>query len=157
VSGYGGWADRLAVMLADAEPTLVYANLAVRGKSAGAVRAEQLDAALALEPDLVTVMAGMNDLVRPGFDVVAVIGELEAMFAALTASGARVVTFTFPDIAKIAPLVRRLRPRLAPDFIERIRGGRRETRRHRRRLVTPTPSPGITRLFGAADRIHSHQ
>jgi lysophospholipase L1-like esterase len=120
VSGYCGWADRLAAMLADAEPTLVYANLAVRGKNAGAVRAEQLDAALALEPDLVTVMAGMNDLVRPGFDAVGVAAELEAMFAALSASGARVVTFTFPDIAKIAPLVRRLRPRLL-DFNERIR------------------------------------
>jgi lysophospholipase L1-like esterase len=119
-SGYHGWADRLAGMLATAEPTVVYANLAVRGKRAVAVRAEQLDAALALEPDLVTVMAGMNDLVRPGFDAVAVVGELEAMFAALSASGARVVTFTFPDIAKIAPLVRRLRPRLL-DFNDRIR------------------------------------
>lgn len=119
-SGYCGWADRLAEMLAEVEPTVVYANLAVRGKRAGEVRAEQLAAALALEPDLVTVMAGMNDLVRPGFDAAAVVGELEAMFAALSASGARVVTFTFPDIAKIAPLVRRLRPRLL-DFNDRIR------------------------------------
>jgi lysophospholipase L1-like esterase len=120
VSGYCGWADRLAELLAVVEPTVVYANLAVRGKRAGAVRAEQLDAALALEPDLVTVMAGMNDLVQPGFDAAAVANELEEMFAALSASGARVVTFTFPDIAKIAPLVRRLRPRLL-DFNDRIR------------------------------------
>ncbi len=119
-SGYCGWADRLAELLADVEPTVLYANLAVRGRRAGAVRAEQLEAALALEPDLVTVMAGMNDLIRPGFDAAAVVGELEAMFAALSAGGAQVVTFTFPDIAKIAPLVRRLRPRLL-DFNDRIR------------------------------------
>ena len=30
--GYGGWADRLADRLAEAHPTLRYANLAVRGK-----------------------------------------------------------------------------------------------------------------------------
>ncbi|GAA3444611.1 SGNH/GDSL hydrolase family protein [Planomonospora venezuelensis] len=120
-AGYRGWADRLAESLAVRNPGLLYANLAVRGQRAGQIRAGQLPAALALEPDLVTVMAGMNDLVRPGFDVEAVTADLEAMFEAFTASGARVVAFTFPDIARIAPLVRHLRPRLL-DFNERIRG-----------------------------------
>jgi lysophospholipase L1-like esterase len=151
-SGYRGWADRLAELLADVEPTVVYANLAVRGKQAGAVRAEQLDAALALEPDLVTVMAGMNDLVRPGFDAAAVAGELEAMFAALSASGAQVVTFTFPDIAKIAPLVRRLRPRLL-DFNDRIR----EAAAKHGVTVVDTVAHPVTwdpRLW-SSDRIHA--
>ena len=151
-SGYCGWADRLAEMLAEAEPTVLYANLAVRGRRAGAVRAEQLDAALALKPDLVTVMAGMNDLIRPGFDVAAVAGELEAMFVALRASGAEVVTFTFPDIAKIAPIVRRLRPRLL-DFNDRVReaAGRHGV------IVVDTVDHPVTwdpRLW-SSDRIHA--
>src|SRR5690349_4136252 len=151
-SGYGGWADRLAELLADVEPTVVYANLAVRGRRAGAVRAEQVEAALVLKPDLVTVMAGMNDLIRPGFDAAEVAGELEAMFAALSASGAQVVTFTFPDIAKIAPMVRRLRPRLL-DFNDRIR----EAAGKHGVIVVDTVEHPVTvdpRLW-SSDRIHA--
>lgn len=112
VRGLRGWADRLAEQLARDTPDLLYANLAVRGRLAGQVRAEQLAPALALRPDLATVVAGVNDLLRSGFDADEVAGELEAMFAALTAQGARVATVTFPDVARIIPLARPLRPRV---------------------------------------------
>lgn len=151
-SGYRGWADRLAALLAVASPELLYANLAVRGKLAGEVRASQLKAALALEPDLVTVMAGMNDLIRPGFDAGKVVAELEAMYAELAGSGARVVTFTFPDIAQIAPLVRRLRPRVL-DLNDRIRDA---ASRHGV-LVVDTFPHAVTcdaRMW-SSDRIHA--
>ena len=59
-----GWADRLAERLADDEPDLRYANLAVRGKLARQVRDEQLEAALALQPDLASVLSGLNDMLR---------------------------------------------------------------------------------------------
>jgi lysophospholipase L1-like esterase len=72
----------------------------VRGELAQQVRDEQLADALALRPDLVTVVAGMNDLVRPSFSVAAVGGCLDEMFSALTASGARVATLTFPDLPR---------------------------------------------------------
>ncbi|MFE9397450.1 SGNH/GDSL hydrolase family protein [Streptomyces flavidovirens] len=111
-TGLRGWADRLAEHLAAVNPQLQYANLAVRGRLAGQVHAEQLAPALALRPDLATVVAGVNDLMRPRFDAVEVVGHLEAMFAALTAAGARVVTVTFPDVGKIVPLARPLRPRV---------------------------------------------
>ncbi|MEU4584551.1 SGNH/GDSL hydrolase family protein [Kitasatospora aureofaciens] len=119
-TGWRGWADRLAETISEREPGLLYANLAVRGRLAAQVRAEQLAPALALRPDLVTVVAGMNDLMRPGFDAGAVVAELDAMFAAFTATGARVLTFTFPDIGRIAPLARGLRPRVL-DLNARIR------------------------------------
>jgi len=120
VGGHRGWADRLAEHLAAANPDVRYANLAVRGRLAAQVRSEQLAPALELRPDLATVMAGMNDLVRPGFDAVEVTGCLEEMFAALVAAGAHVVTVTYPDIGKIAPLARPLRSRVL-DFNARIR------------------------------------
>ncbi|MGW1225949.1 SGNH/GDSL hydrolase family protein [Streptomyces sp. NPDC001478] len=110
--GLRGWADRLAEHLAAAGPGVRYANLAVRGKTAAQVRAEQLEPALALRPDLATVVAGVNDVLRPRFDAVATAGHLEEMFAALTAAGARVVTLTFPDVAEIAPLARPVRNRV---------------------------------------------
>jgi lysophospholipase L1-like esterase len=104
--GLRGLADRLAERLAVTNPELRYANLAVRGKLAGHVHAEQLVAALRLCPDLATVVAGANDLLRPRFDADEVVGHLDAMFAALTAQGAVVATLTFPDLARIAPLAR---------------------------------------------------
>ncbi|MGG7612618.1 SGNH/GDSL hydrolase family protein, partial [Streptomyces sp. ZG43] len=118
--GLRGWADRLAELLDAAEPGLRYANLAVRGQLAGQVRTTQLDAALALRPDLATVVAGMNDLLRPRFDADATGAELEAMFAALTGAGARVATLTFPAMERLVPLARPLAPRV-PALNARIR------------------------------------
>ncbi|MFC8269274.1 SGNH/GDSL hydrolase family protein [Streptomyces cinereoruber] len=112
VGGLRGWADRLAELLARDRPGTLYANLAVRGRLAGQVRVEQLAPALALRPDLATVVAGFNDLLRPGFDADATAGHLEEMFAALTGQGARVATLTFPDVGRITPLARPLVPRV---------------------------------------------
>ncbi|MEV0119997.1 SGNH/GDSL hydrolase family protein [Streptomyces sp. NPDC050703] len=110
--GYRGWADRLAEILAEGRPDLGYANLAVRGRLTARIKAEQLGPALALKPDLVTVMAGMNDLVRPGFDAARIAADIEEMFTELTGAGARVATVTFPDIGRIVPLARRALPRV---------------------------------------------
>ncbi len=90
--GHRGWADRLAEILTEGQPRLGHAHLAVRGKTSGQIRTGQLGPALALEPDLVTVMAGMNDVVRPRYDAWSVAANIEEMFARLTASGARVAT-----------------------------------------------------------------
>ncbi|GHC73608.1 lysophospholipase [Nocardiopsis terrae] len=119
-SGYRGWADRLAERLAATGARVDYANLAVRGRLAEQVRTEQLEDALELRPDVATVFAGVNDLIRPGYDAGAVVGHLETMFAELTGVGARVATLTFPDIARIAPLARPLVPRVL-DFNARVR------------------------------------
>src|SRR5260370_32281480 len=96
--GYRGWADRLAEQLAAVNPDLRYANLAVRGRLAAQVRAGQLGPALELRPDLATVMAGMNDLIRPDFNAPVVPGHLEETLTALTAAAAHVASATFPHI-----------------------------------------------------------
>lgn len=112
--GFRGWADRLAQHLADAQPEpLDYANLAVRGLRASEVRATQLEAALALDPDLVSVFAGVNDVIGLRCDLAAVRADLAAMFGAARGMGATVVTFTMPDPGAVNPLVKRLRPRMA--------------------------------------------
>ncbi|MEC3915828.1 SGNH/GDSL hydrolase family protein [Nocardia sp. CDC160] len=113
LTGLRGWADRLAERLAVTNPELRYANLAVRGKLAHQIRADQLEVGLALRPDLVTVLAGMNDLLRPNFDPDEIAGHVEAMFAAFARTGAVVATLTFPDIAQNIPLVRPIRGRIA--------------------------------------------
>ncbi|MEU5982682.1 SGNH/GDSL hydrolase family protein [Streptomyces sp. NPDC047434] len=118
--GLRGFADRLAERLAVVDPRVQYANLAVRGLLAGQVRARQLAPALALRPDLATVVAGVNDMLRPSFDAAEVAGHLEAMFAALTGAGTRVATLTFPDLTVLVPLARPLRPRIE-ELNDRIR------------------------------------
>ncbi|MFJ7205742.1 SGNH/GDSL hydrolase family protein [Streptomyces sp. NPDC098789] len=111
-TGLRGCADRFAEGLALHHPGVLYANLAVRGRLAGQVREGQLAPALALRPDLATVVAGVNDLLRPRFDPDETAAHLEAMFAALTGAGARVATVTFPDIGRLVPLARPLGSRV---------------------------------------------
>lgn len=60
--GLRGFADRLAEELDRLHPGLAYANLAIRGRRIRDVLHEQLPQALAMEPDLVTVCVGMNDV-----------------------------------------------------------------------------------------------
>jgi lysophospholipase L1-like esterase len=109
---YRGWADHLATHLAGRHPELRYANLAIRGRLARQVREEQLPAALAMEPDVAVVVAGVNDLLRPKLDPSALRSDLHHMHQALAGAGARVVTFTMPDMARVAPLAVALRGRL---------------------------------------------
>ncbi len=107
-----GWADRLAEVLAEANPRLLYANLAVRGRRLAEVHEQQLGPALALEPDLATVVAGINDLLRPSFDLASCLADLDQMLRELRGIGATVVTATFPDVSPINPMARLTRKRL---------------------------------------------
>jgi lysophospholipase L1-like esterase len=88
-----GWADRLADVLAADAADFRYANLAIRGLGLGRVVAEQLPAAVAMQPDLVSIAAGGNDVLRPRFDVAAVGRQMDAAIAALSATGATVLVF----------------------------------------------------------------
>ena len=64
-NGVRGWADRVAEVLATHADDFRYANLAIRGRKMAAILAEQVEPALALHPDLVSVYAGGNDILRP--------------------------------------------------------------------------------------------
>lgn len=150
--GLRGLADRFAELLAAINPDLRYANLALRGKLARQVHAEQLGAALALRPDLVTVVTGFNDLLRPGFDADEVAGHLDAMFAALTAHGAVVATLTFPEVTRITPLARPIGGRVIA-LNHRIRAC---AQRHGVTVAETTPHAVVTdpRLW-SPDRLHA--
>ena len=110
--GYRGWADRLAERLAAEQGSVLYANLGIRGRTTRQIRGQQLDAALAMRPDLVAVVSGTNDLLKPRFDPEALRDDIEAMQRALVGAGATVITFTLPDLGDVMPLARTLRSRL---------------------------------------------
>ncbi|MGA5627338.1 MULTISPECIES: SGNH/GDSL hydrolase family protein [unclassified Streptomyces] len=151
-TGLRGFADRLAEHLARHEPALQYANLAVRGRLAAQVHAEQLAPALALRPDLATVVAGVNDLLRPGFDADQVCAHLDAMFGALTEQGALVATITIPDLSRVCPVARPLIPRVTA-----LNEGIRRTARRHGVVVAETalhPVAGDPGLW-SSDRLHA--
>ncbi|WP_323101951.1 SGNH/GDSL hydrolase family protein [Intrasporangium sp. YIM S08009] len=113
---FAGWADRLAAHLSGiataAGQDFGYANLAVRGRKLADVVGPQLDDALSLEPDLVSIVGGGNDILRPKADLDGLAARLEAAVARIRATGADVLMATPVDPAD-APLVKATRGRAA--------------------------------------------
>ncbi|MGN0064176.1 MAG: SGNH/GDSL hydrolase family protein [Nocardioides sp.] len=96
-NGLRGWADRFAEVLATKDPDFTYANLAIRGRKLGPIIAEQLEPAIALQPDLITIHAGGNDVLRPKVDIDDLARQYDAAIARLVDTGAKVVMFTIFD------------------------------------------------------------
>jgi lysophospholipase L1-like esterase len=111
-NGVRGWADRVAAQLIENDDSWGYANLAIRGKKLQQVLDEQLDAALALSPTLVTFYAGGNDILRPVVNLDGMMERYRWAVQKLVDSGARVVVFTGFDSGK-APMFRATRGRTA--------------------------------------------
>jgi lysophospholipase L1-like esterase len=109
---YRGWADRFAQLLSEHNPDLRYANLAIRGKRLGQVAAEQVPAAIGMSPDLVSIAAGGNDLLRPRADPDVLASAFDGAVAALRAAGSEVVIFTGFDTRQF-PVLRMLRGKVA--------------------------------------------
>jgi lysophospholipase L1-like esterase len=111
--GYRGWADRLAQHIADAQDEpLEYANLAIRGLRMREIRTGQLDDALAMRPDLLSIFGGVNDVIAPRCDFDAIRADYVIAFGEARRAGCTVLTFTMPDPTTINPLGWRLRERV---------------------------------------------
>jgi lysophospholipase L1-like esterase len=111
-----GWADRLAESLHDLAEVehlpFEYANLAVRGRLLHDVVGPQLDRALEMSPDLVSMVGGGNDLLRPAADTNKLMETLESAVIRLRQSGADVLLAT-PVDPQEAGLLKPLRGRHA--------------------------------------------
>jgi lysophospholipase L1-like esterase len=157
-SGEESFADRLAHLLRRANPALRYWNLAVSGARTPEVADGQLDAALALRPDAVTVVSGGNDALlslRP--DVAAHAAGIDRALATLRKAlpHARVVTATVPDPARFLAL----RPRSAARVTGAIEAINRATRasasRHGAALIDLAAHPEAgARVNYAGDGYH---
>ncbi|TFD58422.1 SGNH/GDSL hydrolase family protein [Cryobacterium sp. Hh7] len=110
--GHRGWADRVAEVLSEGTDDFAYANLAVRGKLIRQIADEQIEPALALRPDLITISAGGNDVIRPGTDPDFIAARCDEVISGLSRDGATVVLFTGADVG-FSPVFRSIRGKVA--------------------------------------------
>lgn len=110
--GHRGWADRVAEVLSRQTPDFAYANLAVRGKLIRQIVDAQIEPALALHPDLITLCAGGNDVIRPGSDPDVISARFQTAVERLSVAGATIVVFTATDVG-FSPVFRGIRGKVA--------------------------------------------
>ena len=149
---FRGWADRLAQHLDGLDDGFRYANLAIRGRQVARIAAEQLEPALAMAPDLASVVGGINDILRPKVDLDQVAGEIERMVAVLRSGGATVMMMTYPDPAKVMPMARGASRRVLAfdDALREIAAGQGA------RLVDLALHGSIDARFWHPDRLHAN-
>ncbi|ALO66762.1 lipase [Arthrobacter alpinus] len=107
-NGVRGWADRVAEALARDTPGWEYANLAIRSKRLRHIIAEQIEPALAMEPTLITLYAGGNDVMDVGTSITTILDQYEFLVSRLAESGATILLFTGYDV-EVSPLLAPLR------------------------------------------------
>ncbi|MCW2840225.1 MAG: hydrolase [Aeromicrobium sp.] len=93
-NGLRGWADRVAEVLATRSAEFGYANFAIRGHRIGEIIDQQLDPALALQPDLLTFQGAGNDILRTRVDLDTLVGDIDIAVGRANEAGATVVLFT---------------------------------------------------------------
>jgi len=96
-------AGRVAAALARERNGVTYANLARHRAEAADIRDSQLGPALELEPDLVAMIGGGNDVLAEEFDIAPVKAAIDDIVVALTDAGATVVTYETVDFPRAFP------------------------------------------------------
>lgn len=149
---FAGWADRVATALAAGEDTLSYANLAVRGRLLDEIVAEQVPAALALDPDVVSFHGGGNDVLRPGVEIADIARRYEDAVARLATEVPTLLLFTI--VERSGPSGR-LADRLAGRIGALNAAIRRVATTHRATLIdTADLAPLQDRRLWHEDRLH---
>lgn len=115
---FRGWADRLATSLSQRRRAvglrpLEYANLAVRGRLLAPILDDQVPAALQTRPDLISIVGGGNDLLRPGGDPDRMAAKLDRVVRHVREQGVDVLLGTGMDTRRAGPLLTVMRPKVA--------------------------------------------
>jgi lysophospholipase L1-like esterase len=100
-----GWADFVAQGLAAASSdTVSYANLAIRGRKLAPIVTDQLNAALAQHPALLSLNGGGNDLMRPRVRIRSIADQLVDAARRAAAAGTHVVLASGANPSRHIPL-----------------------------------------------------
>lgn len=122
-----GWADLVALGLAHAagEP-IEYANLAIRGRKLIPLLEEQLQPAIALGPELLSINGGGNDIMRPRVSIRSVADRLVTAAESATAEGIRVMIVSGANPTRhipMGPVFQRRGDQLAVEARRRLESG----------------------------------
>lgn len=109
---YRGWADLVAMRMAETTADFTYANLAIRGRLFDNIVDDQVPAALRMHPDLYSFAAGGNDALRRGFEAARLVTRLDTVVKTLRASGGDVIVFRWVDVGTRMPGQRIVSPRV---------------------------------------------
>ncbi|MFK0251829.1 SGNH/GDSL hydrolase family protein [Amycolatopsis azurea] len=115
----GGWRG-VGPLVAEAlgvEPD-GYLNPSFTGARMGCVLTKQLPAAVAHQPDVALVVAGMNDTLRPDFSAEKIAADLTEVIRSLAAVGTTVVPVRYHDHGKVFRLPQSLRRALSERVAE---------------------------------------
>jgi lysophospholipase L1-like esterase len=107
-----GAVDRLAAALKQSNPDLRYTNLAKRGLVVSEIREQQLETALGLKPDLVSIVAGANDIMTGRFSATRWEEEFHTLYEILTQAGAVVFAANVPAFPILRTLEEPLQARV---------------------------------------------
>jgi lysophospholipase L1-like esterase len=150
-NGESRWADEVARALG---PDTRYENLAWVGATSEDVERIQLDRAVELDPDLVTLVCGANDVLESTRPDPSEYGRrLARMFARLRrdAPEAEVITATYPDISQFLDLRPRSRARVEKGMQLFNAACRAVARRHDVALLEGFDHPAATERETFAD------
>jgi len=103
--GVRGWADLVALglALASSEP-VGYANLAIRGRLLSPIAGDQLDAGIALRPELMSINGGGNDIMRPRVSIAGITDQLVGAVTRATDAGSHVLLVSGANPTRHIPL-----------------------------------------------------
>jgi lysophospholipase L1-like esterase len=151
------WADLLAASLRAANPEMAYANLAVDGATSAEVL-EQVPAGLALDPDLITVICGANDILLTSRPDVAGYEERFSLILHQLREGApeaAILTTTAPETWHFMDLRPRTKARLVKALSDLNSVTRTVAARHGVPCLNVSGHPGLTdRANFSADGLH---
>ncbi|MBR9743048.1 SGNH/GDSL hydrolase family protein [Bacillus cereus] len=80
-----------------------YANFAKRGLVTKEIRSQQLEKALAFKPDLVSLIAGANDVLKGRWNLQTYRNDMEFMIDKLSQTGADIMIANLPDFTVRLP------------------------------------------------------
>ena len=115
-----GWADLVAAHFAHQDEDFRYANLAVRSRRIEQIVIEQIPEAMAMRPDLTSIVAGGNDILGFRVDLGLIADIFDLAVTKLAETNATVVAFTGFDPAGRLPLSPKLQARVET-YNQRIR------------------------------------
>ncbi|WP_142954681.1 SGNH/GDSL hydrolase family protein [Bacillus cereus] len=109
------WIDHFVQLC---EKDIEYANFAKRGLVTEEIRLQQLEKALTFNPDLVSLIAGANDVLKGRWNHDAYKNDMEFMIDTLSKAGADIIIANLPDFTVRLPFASQKKQEIKEQLLE---------------------------------------